>query len=216
MADNTKAVYVAVASNAVITVAKFVAGVASGSSSLIAEGFHSIADTADGVLILVGQKQAAKPADKLHPFGRGKELYFWSLIVSVAIIAVGGMASVMEGIEHIVHPGSTLQSPVGNYIALGIAFVAEGTSMVYAWRQFLREKGKGRGIAEGIEKAKDPTTFMVVVEARAAVVGVAVAAAAVFLPHHFDRPQLDGVGAIAVGVIMICVGSFLVYEIRKL
>src|SRR5207244_2108886 len=113
-----KTVYIAVAANAVITVAKFVAGVASGSSSLIAEGFHSVADTADGVLILVGQKQAAKPPDKLHPFGRGKELYFWSMVVSLAIVAVGGIASVIEGIGHVVRPGSTLESPVGNYIAL--------------------------------------------------------------------------------------------------
>src|SRR3954447_16378767 len=155
MAENSKVVYGAIAANAAIMVTKFIAGAVGGSSSLLAEAFHSVADTGDGVMLLVGQKKSARPPDDLHPFGYGKELYFWTLVVALAIFTVGGCASVIEGIEHVVKP-EPLKKPGLTYVVLGVSGLLEGASMVYAWYQFMKEKGKDRSIGEGVRKAKDP------------------------------------------------------------
>src|SRR3954451_18214515 len=104
MAENNKLIYLAMAANGAIAVSKFVAGIASGSSSLLAEGFHSVADTGDQAMLLLGRSRSKRPPDALHPFGHGKEIYFWSMVVAVTIFALGGLVSVLEGVYHVIHP----------------------------------------------------------------------------------------------------------------
>jgi cation diffusion facilitator family transporter len=215
LAESNKAVWAALASNAAIMISKFIGALAGGSSSLLAEALHSVADTGDSAMLLLGKRRAAKPPDPTHPFGHGKELYFWTLVVAVSIFTIGGVGSIIEGIEHIAKP-PPIEDPTWTYIVLGLSALFEGASMIYAWHQFLGEKGKDATIWDGIKKAKDPTTFMVVFEDTAAVLGVFIAVTAVFLEHLLQIPWLDGLGALCVGVLMASVATFMIYEIRAL
>ena len=130
------AIYGAITANVAIAVTKFgVAGI-TGSSAMLSEGVHSAVDTFNGVLLLVGLKLSQRPATPEHPFGHGKELYFWSLIVAVLIFGLGGGVSFYEGVLHIRHP-EPMRDPVWNYVVLSVAGVFEGASFVVALRQFL-------------------------------------------------------------------------------
>src|SRR5512138_2665000 len=130
MAESRLAVYGAIAANLAIAVAKFVGAAATGSSAMLSEGIHSLVDTGDGLLLLVGMNMSRRPADEQHPFGYGKELYFWSLIVAVLIFGVGGGVSLYEGILHVLEPAK-MEDPTWNYVTLAVAFVFEGSSLAY-------------------------------------------------------------------------------------
>src|SRR6266576_5705620 len=125
MARSNIAVYAAITANVAIAVTKFVVAGITGSSAMLSAGIHSAVDTFNGVLLLVGLKLSQRPATPEHPFGHGKELYFWSLIVAVLIFGLGGGLSFYEGVEHIRHP-SPMQDPMWNYVVLGVAAVFEG------------------------------------------------------------------------------------------
>ena len=137
MAESRLAVYGAIAANVAIAVAKFAGAAATGSSAMLSEGIHSMVDTGDGLLLIVGMNMSRKPADEQHPFGYGKELYFWSLIVAVLIFGVGGGVSVYEGILHVLEPVE-LRDPTWNHVTLAVASVFESASLAYAVRQFRR------------------------------------------------------------------------------
>lgn len=164
----------ALAGNSLIAAAKFVAAAFTGSSVMIAEGVHSIVDSTNNVLMLVGARRSdAKPSPE-HPFGHGKELYFWSLIVALVIFSAGGGISIYEGITHVLHP-SPVENPLWNYGVLGVSFVADGTTLVIAYREFKPHKGK-RSLWRAIRVSKDPTKFAVVLEDGAATIGLFIAA----------------------------------------
>jgi cation diffusion facilitator family transporter len=215
MAESSGAVWTAFAADVGVALTKFVAAAASGSSSLLAEGLHSTADAMNQLVVLLGKRLAKKPPDPTHPFGHGKELYFWTLVVAVSIFSVGGLASIAEGVVHIVHP-SGLTRPTWNYVTLAIAFCFDGYALVTAYRQFVKEKPERRSMAEEFKQAKDPTTFLVLCEDSAAIVGVLIAAAAVFLSHHYHLGWIDGAGAVLVGLVLIGVALVLIQEIRLL
>ncbi|TMG80749.1 MAG: cation diffusion facilitator family transporter, partial [Betaproteobacteria bacterium] len=140
MTNSRVAIYGAIAANVAIAVTKFVVAGVTGSSAMLSEGIHSAVDTLNGVLLLVGLKLSQRPATPEHPFGHGKELYFWSLIVAVLIFGVGGGLSFYEGVQHVRHP-EPMRDPMWNYVVLGVAAVFEGSSFAVAFRQFLKETG---------------------------------------------------------------------------
>lgn len=207
-------IYAAIGGNLAIAVTKFVAAFVTGSSAMLSEGVHSLVDTGNGVLLLWGIRQAAKPPDDRHPFGRGKELYFWTLIVAVLIFGIGGGISVFEGVKHIQHPEAQTD-PTLNYVVLGFAFVFEGAAWFVAFREFQKLKGR-RSYLQAVRDSKDPTTFTVLFEDSAAMLGLIVAFLGVFFGHALGIPELDGLASVVIGIILCGVASFLAYESKGL
>jgi cation diffusion facilitator family transporter len=208
-------VYGAIVSNFIIAVSKFIVATITGSSAMLSEGIHSMADTGNQFLMLLGVHESKKPPNDIHPFGRGKELYFWSLIVALILFGVGGGMSIYEGITHIQHPVE-LTAPLWNYVVLGIAFVFEGISQIIAYREFLHQKQPDESTWHSILTCKDPTIFVVLFENAAALVGILVAAMGVFLSHQFTAPVIDGVASIIIGIILSGISLFLAWESRAL
>ena len=208
------AVYGAMAANFLIAVTKFTAALFTGSSSMFSEGIHSVADTGNQGLLLLGSHRSAKPPDHTHPFGYGQELYFWSLVVAIILFGLGGGMSIYEGIIHILH-SRTLEDPLWNYLTLGLAFLFEGASFILALRELLRTKGE-ESIWQAVHASKDPTIFVVFFEDFAAIVGLVLAFLGVFLSHRFNSPRLDGVASILIGLLLAVVSMVLAYESKGL
>lgn len=207
-------IFAAIAGNLAIAVTKFVAAAITGSSAMLSEGVHSLVDTGNGVLLLWGIRQANLPADERHPFGRGKELYFWTLIVAVLIFALGGGISMYEGIHHTLHPGP-LANPTVNYLVLVLAFVFEGAAWWVAFREFQKIKGP-RGFWGAVRESKDPTTFTILFEDSAAMLGLIVAFLGIFFGHTLGIAILDGIASVVIGLILCLVAVFLAYECKGL
>jgi cation diffusion facilitator family transporter len=212
--ESKTAVIAAIAGNLAIAITKLVAAFFSGSSAMLSEGIHSIVDTGNGGLLLVGLRKSQKPADARHPFGHGKELYFWPLIVAIMIFALGGGMSVYEGITHLQHPAD-MSDPTWNYVVLGIAFFFESISSFFAFKAFKGEL-RGRGALAAIRASKDPTTFTVLFEDSAALLGLIVAFLGIFLGHMLGNPYFDGAASIGIGIILASVSVFLAYETKGL
>lgn len=212
--ESKTAVVAAIVGNLVIAASKFVAAAITGSSAMIAEGIHSLVDTGNGALLLLGMKQSARPADDDHPFGHGKALYFWSLIVAMSIFGIGGGMSVYEGITHIQHP-SPLENPAWNYAVLAFAFVVEATSFRVAIREFNKARDGAKPL-EFVRSSKDPSLYTVVFEDSAAMLGLIVAFAGVFFGHLLENPYVDGAASILIGLILMGVAWLLAAETRGL
>jgi Co/Zn/Cd efflux system component len=183
----------ALAANLGIAVAKFIAAGISGSSSMVTEGVHSLVDSGNQILLLYGQSRAKKPPDRSHPFGYGRELDFWAFVVAILIFAVGSGVSIYEGIMHLRAPEPP-GDPLLNYVVLAVAFALEGTSWVIAVREF----DAGRGQAswwKSIKRSKDPAGFMVLFEDSAALIGLVLAAAGVWLSNRYDNARFDGMSS---------------------
>ena len=214
MAESHKAIYAAIGANLAIAVTKFTAAAFTGSSAMISEGIHSLVDTGNGGLLLLGLKRSQKPADAEHPFGYGKELYFWTLIVAIMIFAVGGGISAYEGLLHILDP-SPLESARWNYIVLGLAILFESYSFYVAFKAFQSAKGE-KDLWQSIHTSKDPTTFTVLFEDAAALLGLIVAFIGIYLAHQWNNPYFDGSASIVIGVILATVAVLLAYESKGL
>lgn len=214
MAESKTAVYGAIAANVAIAVTKFIVAGITGSSAMLSEGIHSAVDSFNGVLLLVGLRLSQRPATPTHPFGHGKELYFWSLIVAVLIFGLGGGVSFFEGVQHIRHP-EPLTDPMWNYIVLAAAMLFEGASFTVALRQFLAEKGE-TPFWKALRRSKDPTTYTVLAEDSAALLGLIVAAAGIFASHRLGIPELDGAASVVIGALLAGVAVLLVRESRGL
>jgi len=210
-----KVVYAAVGGNFAIAITKFIASAMTGSSAMLSEGIHSLVDTGNGLLLLWGIRQSGKPADKEHPFGYGKELYFWTLIVAILIFAVGGGISLYEGIIHLQHP-ARLGDPTINYLVLGLAMLFEGWAWTVAFREFRKRKQAGVGYLRAVRASKDPTTFTVLFEDTAAMLGLIVAFVGVFLGHTLQQPWFDGAASVLIGLILAGTAIFLAYESKGL
>ncbi len=214
MAESRLAIYGAIGANVAIATTKFIVAGITGSSAMLSEGIHSAVDTGNGVLLLVGTRLSEREASAEHPFGHGKELYFWSLIVAVLIFGVGGGLSFYEGLQHWQHP-SPLADAQWNYVVLAAAALFEGTSFTIALRQFRRET-HGRPFWRALHGSKDPTTFTVLAEDGAALVGLAIAAAGVYASHRLNRPELDGAASMLIGLLLAGVAVLLIHESRSL
>ncbi len=209
-----KVIYAALAGNAMISITKFGAAAFTGSSAMLSEGIHSLVDTGNQILLLHGMKQAKKPADANFPFGHGKEIYFWSFIVAMLIFALGGGISIYEGIKHLQHP-EPMSNPMVNYIVLGLAMLFEGAAWFFAFKEFRAVKGKW-GYVEAIQRAKDPSIFVVLFEDSAAMLGLAVAFAGVALSQWTGILWFDGLASIIIGLILIGTALWLAYETKSL
>jgi cation diffusion facilitator family transporter len=214
MAKSRVAIYGAIAANVAIAATKFVVAGITGSSAMLSEGIHSAVDTFNGVLLLVGLKLSQRPATPEHPFGHGKELYFWSLIVAVLIFGLGGGLSFYEGVVHVRHP-EPMRDPMWNYVVLGVAAVFEGSSFVIALRQFRQQAGD-TPFWEALHRSKDPTTYTVLAEDSAAMVGLVVAALGIASSQRFDKPELDGAASLVIGLLLAGVAVALIWESRGL
>jgi cation diffusion facilitator family transporter len=206
--------YAALAANIGIAVAKFVAAAITASSSMLTEGVHSLVDSLNQILLLYGQRRAKRPPDAEHPFGYGRELYFWAFVVAILIFGVGAGVSVYEGYLHIVDP-EPLRDPLVNYIVLGIATAMEGASWVIAVRAFSRSRGDC-GWWKAIRESKDPAGFIVLFEDSAALAGLIVAAIGVWASHAWGDPRIDGAASIAIGLILAAVATLLAREAKGL
>lgn len=208
------AIYGAIAANVAIAVTKLVVAGITGSSAMLSEGIHSSVDSFNGVLLLVGIRLSQRPATPEHPFGHGKELYFWSLIVAVLIFGLGGGISFYEGVQHIRHP-EPLHDPTWNYAVLGAAALFEGISFGIAMRQFLKLAG-ATPFWEAVHRSKDPTTYIVLAEDSAALVGLAIAAVGIALSHWLQMPALDRAASVLIGILLAGVATLLAWESRGL
>lgn len=215
--ESKVAVIAAVLGNLAIAAIKFVAAAITGSSAMISEGIHSLVDTGNGGLLLLGMKSSTREADPEHPFGYGKSLYFWSLVVAVSIFGIGGGMSLYEGVSHIRHvaPEVVLGNPMANYIVLAISFLVEGTSFTVAMKQFRLAKGD-KSAWQFIRTSKDPSLYTVVLEDSAAMLGLAVAFLGVFFGHLFHNAYLDGVASIVIGLLLMSVAFLLASETKGL
>jgi cation diffusion facilitator family transporter len=207
--------YGGIAANVAIAVSKFVAAYITGSSAMLSEGIHSLVDTGNGGLLLYGMSRSQRPADAQHPFGHGKELYFWALIVAVLIFAIGGGMSFYEGIKHIEHP-EPLEDPMWNYIVLGVSILFEGAALWLALRALLEKQAAGNSIWHTLRTSRDPAVFASVLENAAAVAGLLIALLGVYFGHLLNNPTFDGGASIIIGLLLMGVAVLLVSRTKAL
>jgi cation diffusion facilitator family transporter len=212
--SSRKVIYAALLANLLIAVTKFGAAAWTGSSAMLSEAVHSMVDTVNELLLLYGMRRASRPPDAEHPWGHGRELYFWSFIVALMVFALGAGVSAYEGVTHILHP-LPMEDPAVNYVVLGLAFLFESGSWWVALKAFRAAKGK-QDYREAIGSAKDPTTFTVLFEDSAALVGLLIAFAGIFAAHLFDMPVLDGVGSIGIALVLATAGWLLARRTKEL
>ena len=217
MAEGSKrVVFVALGGNLAIVVIKLAAFVFTRSSAMLAEALHSLVDILDQLFLLVGINRAARPADEEHPFGFGLETYFWSFAVALLIFALGGAASVYEGVIRILHPQS-LSRPWVNYLVLAASAAFEGASFAVSYRQFRRTvHGPRIRLWRFLRLSKDPSLFATLLEDAAALVGLAIAAVGITAVVVFHLAWADGAASVAIGVLLAVVALFLANEVRSL
>lgn len=212
--SSKKAIIAAAIGNAGIAVTKFAAAFWTGSSAMMSEGIHSLVDVGNQFLLLYGLNRAARPADGRHPFGYGKELYFWSFLVAILIFALGGGLSLYEGIHAVMVPGE-LHDPLVNYVVLGVAILFEAYSFSVAIGEF--NKGRGsKSMLRAIRDTKDPSLVTVLLEDSAAMAGLVIALAGILLGQLLDMPVFDGIAAIVIGVVLLLTAVILAVECKGL
>ena len=209
-----KVVIAALVGNSLIAASKFAAATFTGSSAMLSEAIHSLVDTINQVLLLYGLKRARKPADDVHPFGYGREIYFWAFVVAILIFGVGAGIAIYEGVEKLKHP-SPIENAYVNYIVLGAAFVFEAGAWWVALKEFRRQKGQ-EGYFQAVHASKDPAVFTVLFEDTAAMAGIIVAFVGIGLAQVTDQPWLDGAASVVIGLILTAVAAMLSYECKGL
>lgn len=213
-AGSKKVIFAALIGNALIAITKFIAAGITGSAAMLAEGVHSVVDTGNQCLLLLGLRRAKRLPDERHPFGYGKEIYFWSFVVAILLFSLGSGISIYEGVSHILHP-APLHDPTVNYIVLAFALVFEGGALFYALREFNRARGP-LSVIEAVKRGKDPNLFVVLFEDSAAMLGLLVAGAGVFIGHMTENPFFDGAASVVIGVILALTAVWLAIETKGL
>ena len=211
---NKLTLYAALGANLGIAVAKFVAASITGSSAMITEGFHSVVDSLNQILLLYGQKRSMRPPDEHHPLGYGRELYFWSFVVAILIFATGAGLSIYEGILHIFEP-EPIRSPAINYVVLAFSILLEGGSWWIAVREFDRARGD-QGWWQAIVRSKDPPSFIVLFEDSAAMFGLVVAGIGITTSLVTGDARFDGVASVVIGIALATVAFVLARESKDL
>jgi cation diffusion facilitator family transporter len=211
---STRTLVIALLANLGIAVSKFVAAAITGSSAMLTEGVHSVVDSTNQLLLMWGRRQARKAPDALHPFGYGRELYFWSFVVAVLVFSLGAGVSVYEGIVHIAHPEEAV-SPLIAYGVLLVAFLLEGWSTLEAFQDFNAARD-GLGWFQAIRRSKDPPTFIVLLENGAAMAGIIAAAIGLALAQATGDPFYDGAASVVIGVILGITAFVLAFESKGL
>lgn len=209
-----KVVIAALVGNSLIAVSKFAASMYTGSSAMLSESIHSLVDSINQGLMLYGLKQSTKPADEMHPFGYGREIYFWAFVVAMLIFGVGAGVAIYEGIAKLKNP-TPVTAPIVNYIVLSAAFIFEAAAWWVAFKEFRRHKGSG-GYFKAVRASKDPTVFTVLFEDSAAMAGIIVAFVGIALAQATGMAWLDGAASILIGMILAAVAGFLSFECKGL
>jgi cation diffusion facilitator family transporter len=210
---STRTILIALAANVGIAAAKFVAAGLTGSSAMLTEGVHSFVDSSNQLLLLYGRHRSGKPADSAHPFGYGRELYFWSFIVAILVFSLGAGVSVYEGVLHILHP-EPASSPVIAFTVLALAFALEGWSTLAALADFNRNR---RGsIWQEVRATKDAVTLVVLLENTGALIGLVIAAAGLGLALLTGNPFWDGFASVLIGLVLGALAVVLLYEAKGL
>ena len=214
MSSSTKSVFAALIGDLLVAACKTVAAVWTGSAAMMSETIHSFVDTTNELLLLYGIHRSKRKADANHPFGHGREVYFWSFVVSLLIFALGAGVSIYEGVSRILEP-IPIESPIVSYIVLAMAFVFEGGSWLVALRQFGRAKGS-IGFFDAFKLSKDPPSFMTLFQDSVALIGISIAAAATAAAGTLNHPEIDGIGSIAIGLLLAGTSVFLARESKSL
>ncbi|TZF91425.1 cation diffusion facilitator family transporter [Cognatilysobacter lacus] len=212
--SGNKVVIAALIGNLAVSVTKFVAASMTGSSAMLSEGVHSLVDTSNELLMLYGMRRASRPVDVAHPFGHGRELYFWAFIVALLVFALGASVSMYEGVGQLRHP-EPVERPVVNYLVLAASMVFEGVSWTIAMREFRRAKGS-LGWFEAFRQSKDPTTFTVLFEDTAALAGLVVALCGIGLAQLTGNPRWDGGASVVISLLLAFTALLLVRETKAL
>jgi cation diffusion facilitator family transporter len=208
------AVWAALAGNVLVAAAKFAAAAVTGSAAMLSEAVHSLVDTVNELLLLYGIARSARPADRMHPLGYGRELYFWSFVVALLIFALGAGVSVYEGVDRLMHP-IPIERPAVNFIVLAVSLAFEGASWLVGVRAFRAAK-RNLGWWEAFRRSKDPPTFIVVFEDSAAILGIIVAAAGMAAAVLTQDSRWDGAASLAIAVILAAVAGLLARESKDL
>jgi cation diffusion facilitator family transporter len=209
------AILASLAGNVAITVTKFIVAFITGSSAMLAEAVHSLVDTGNTVLLLVGIRLSRRPPDDCHPFGHGKELYFWTLIVAIVLFAFGAELSVTNGISELYSP-HPIEHVYWNYIVIGLSIIFESLSTITAFKQFRTTMKPGQSFLQAVKTSKDPTLFTVLFENSSDIAGLLIAGVGIFLAHMLHMPIFDALASILIGLVLGVVAIFLTWESRSL
>ncbi|MDB5641412.1 MAG: Cation diffusion facilitator family transporter [Hyphomicrobiales bacterium] len=212
--SSKKVIYAALFGNLAIAATKFAAAFWTGSSAMLSESIHSLVDTSNQAVLLLGLRRAARPADARHPFGYGMEIYFWSFVVALFIFALGGALSVYEGLNRVSNP-EEIENPLVAFVVLIACMVFEALSFRVAWRE-MRLRYPDLGPWAAIKSSKDPSVFAVLLEDAAALGGLVLALAGLGLAQWTQDMRFDGVASIAIGVLLIFTAIFLSREVLSL
>ena len=212
--SSKKVIYAALLGNLLIAVTKFGAAAWTGSSAMLSECVHSLVDTGNELLLLYGLRRSAKPPDPSHPLGHGRELYFWTFIVALLVFSLGAGVSFYQGLVHIRTP-EPIEHATVNYVVLGLSLLFEGGSWWVALKAFRAEKGS-LGYLEAVRHSKDPTTFTVLFEDSAALLGLIIALCGIAGAQAFHMPALDGAASLGIGLVLGVTALFLARESKGL
>ncbi len=213
-AGSKKVIIAALIGNALVAFSKFIAATITGSSAMFSEGIHSVVDTGNQALLLFGISRAKRPPTEEFPFGYGKEIYFWSFVVAMLLFSVGAGLSIYEGIHRIYAP-TPITNPVVNYIVLGLAICFEAVAWIMAYKQFSKEKGSW-SIIEAVKREKNPTTFVVLFEDTAAIIGLLIALLGVALSSVTGMAIFDGIASLVIGLVLGLTAWWLAIETKGL
>ncbi|MFL6672234.1 MAG: cation diffusion facilitator family transporter [Massilia sp.] len=197
-----KVIYAAIVANLGIAAAKFTVAALSGSAAMLAEGIHSAVDTGNELLLLVGENMSVRSPDQFHPFGYGKAVYFWALLVALSVFSLGGGLSIYHGAQSLQHP-EPLGDPFWNYVVLAIAAVFEAYSWNVSRRALNRYRRPGASLWQAVRSSKDASVFTVFIEDSAALIGLVVAALGIGLGQLFHSPVFDPAASIVIGLVLI-------------
>lgn len=200
--SSQKVIYAAIVANLGIATAKFIVAGITGSASMVAEGIHSAVDTGNEFLLLLGERRSTRAPDRKHPFGYGKSMYFWALIVALSVFSLGGGLSIYHGVAALQDP-PPLEDPFWNYVVLGVAALFEGYSWNLSRKALNATRAPGMTLWQAVRASKDASVFTVFIEDSAALLGIAVAAAGIALGHYFDNPYFDPAASILIGLLLI-------------
>lgn len=204
----------ALCANLFISILKLIVAALTGSSAMLAEGIHSLADTLNQIFLLIGIKKGEKAPDQLHPFGFSGELYFWSFIVAIILFSAGGVFSIYEGVHKIMHP-EAIKNVTYAFLVLGFSIFAEGIAFFKAFRKINIERQDTK-IITYLRKTKKTELIVVFLEDLAAMSGLAIAMILIFVQHITGILILDGIASVIIGVLLCVVAVFLGNEIRSL
>jgi cation diffusion facilitator family transporter len=207
-------IYISLAADTLIAICKFIAAAFTGSASMVSEGIHSVIDAISQLLLIWGVTISKRRPDQTRPFGYGRELYFWSFVVSLIIFIVGGCISLYEGFSRFNHPVFE-GAPTWNYGILIIAFIFTSISMYNVLKAFNKERGK-LNLWKAIKQSKDPSTFITLLGDAGDLAGLVIAFLGISLGRYFHNSHFDGGASMLIGIMLIIISLLLVRESKSL